>query len=296
VTPRTDVYSLGCVLFEALTGQPPYKRENDLATLWAHVYTQPPSLRELSPDIPAAFDGVVQRAMAKDPAERYASAGELGRAALAASLAGLPEGPPTRKQTDSRASPSDRPASQPPARRRALRPDRRAVFGLVGLLLLALAAVAAIVYIPGSEHPRTERAGPASSPRLRVASTWRRLPAMPTARQNMSGTVLDGTIWVVGGLARGSTPSRRVKGYDPVINGWKSGPDLPIPLSHEMVVTYRDKLVVIGGWIPEGSNPSAKESGRVFALRGEQWVKLPSLHRPRAAGAAAVVGDRRARL
>jgi non-specific serine/threonine protein kinase len=115
---------------------------------------------------------------------------------------------------------------------------------------------------------------------------------MPTARQNMASTVADGTIWVAGGLAKGSTPTRRLEGYDPVINGWKSGPDLPLPLHHEMVVTYKDELVVIGGWIPEGSNPSAKESAQVFALRGERWVRLPSLERPRAAGAAAVVGDR----
>jgi N-acetylneuraminic acid mutarotase len=126
---------------------------------------------------------------------------------------------------------------------------------------------------------------------LRATATWRRLAPMPTARQNMAGTVLDGTIWVVGGLAAGSTPSRRIEGYDPVINDWKAGPDLPLRLHHEMVVTYKGELVVIGGWIPKGSDPSAEVSGRVFALRGGNWVKLPSLGRPRAAGAAAVVGD-----
>jgi hypothetical protein len=59
-----------------------------------------------------------------------------------------------------------------------------------------------------------------------------------------------------------------------------------------MVVTYKGEMIVIGGWIPKGSDPSAEVSGRVFALRAGRWVRLPSLKRPRAAAAAAVVGDR----
>src|SRR4029453_6848674 len=100
-------------------------------------------------------------------------------------------------------------------------------------------------------------------PRTRRAPTaWRTLPPLPTPRQNMGATVLDGTIWVVGGLAPGSKGSRKVEGYDPVINEWKAGPDLPARLHHEMVVTYKGELVVIGGWIPKGSDPSAIESDR----------------------------------
>jgi N-acetylneuraminic acid mutarotase len=128
--------------------------------------------------------------------------------------------------------------------------------------------------------------------RAGAASKWRRLPAMPTARQNMAGTVVDGTIWVVGGLGAGSTGSRRVEGYDPVINAWKSAPALPVRLHHEMAVPYNGEVVVIGGWIPKGSDQSAVESDRVFALRDGRWAQLPSLRRPRVAGAAAVVGDR----
>jgi non-specific serine/threonine protein kinase len=108
----------------------------------------------------------------------------------------------------------------------------------------------------------------------------------------MAATVLDGTIWVVGGLEAGPRGSRKLEGYDPVINGWKAGPDLPARLHHEMAVTYKGELVVIGGWIPKGSDPSAETSNQVFALRDGRWVKLPPLERPRAAGAAAVVGDR----
>jgi non-specific serine/threonine protein kinase len=108
----------------------------------------------------------------------------------------------------------------------------------------------------------------------------------------MASAVLDGTIWVVGGLAPGSKGSRKVEGYDPVINEWKAGPDLPVPLHHEMVVTYKGELVVMGGWIPKGSDPSAIESSRVYALRNGSWRQLASLNGPRVAGAAAVVGDR----
>jgi non-specific serine/threonine protein kinase len=108
----------------------------------------------------------------------------------------------------------------------------------------------------------------------------------------MASAVLDGTIWVAGGLAPGSRGSRKVEGYDPVINEWKAGPDLPVALHHEMVVTYKGELVVMGGWIPKGSDPSAIESSRVYALRNGSWHQLPSLNSPRVAGAAAVVGDR----
>jgi non-specific serine/threonine protein kinase len=115
---------------------------------------------------------------------------------------------------------------------------------------------------------------------------------MPAAVQNNTGAVLDGTAWVAGGLAPGTRATRRTQGYDPVVNGWKTGPKLPRPLHHEMAVTYKDELVVIGGWIPEGSDPSAITSDRVYALRGSKWVQLPALNKPRAAGAAAVVGDK----
>jgi non-specific serine/threonine protein kinase len=271
-----------------LTGRPPYRRENELATLWAHVYAPPPSVREISPALPERLDAVVQRAMAKDPEERYSSAGELGRAALAA----VEEAGQAREKIAARPA-SDQPVARPRERPKAPRPSRRLAFGLAGLLLAA-AAVVAVVALSGSDEPKSEseRAAPASGPPLRAASPWRPLPSMPTARQNMASTVLDGTIWVVGGLESASRGSRRIEGYDPVINGWKEGPELPVRLHHEMAVTYKGELVVIGGWVPRGSDPSAQLSARVFALRGGKWVSLPSLNRPRAAGAAAVVGDR----
>jgi streptogramin lyase len=92
VDGRADVYAMGCVLFETLTGRVPYQAEGDVAKLYAHLSTPPPVVSEHRPDAPAAFDEVVRRAMAKAPDERYRTAGELGRAALAAaggSLASL---------------------------------------------------------------------------------------------------------------------------------------------------------------------------------------------------------------
>jgi predicted Ser/Thr protein kinase len=79
VDARTDVYALGCLLVFALTGKAPYVGESDEATLWAHLNAPPPS-----ESVPPEFEGVVARALAKDPSDRYPSAGDLGRAALAA--------------------------------------------------------------------------------------------------------------------------------------------------------------------------------------------------------------------
>src|SRR4051794_20577571 len=83
VDARADIYALACVLYAALTGRPPFPRETVPATMLAHMQdaAAPPSL---SPGVPRDFDRVLARALAKAPDDRYPSAGDLGRAALAA--------------------------------------------------------------------------------------------------------------------------------------------------------------------------------------------------------------------
>src|SRR4051795_2591769 len=81
---RVDVYSLGCVLFEALTARVPYPRDSDVAKMYAHLNEPPARVSQLAPRAGAAFDPVVDRALAKQPDQRYPSTGDLGRAAVAA--------------------------------------------------------------------------------------------------------------------------------------------------------------------------------------------------------------------
>jgi YVTN family beta-propeller protein len=80
---RTDVYSLGCLLVKALTGEVPFQREGDIAVMWAHMRDQPPRV-STTPGVPKALDDVVRCALAKDPAERPQSAGDLAMEATAA--------------------------------------------------------------------------------------------------------------------------------------------------------------------------------------------------------------------
>jgi len=83
---RTDVYALTCVLFYVLTGQVPYPSDNDMAKIYAHAKREPPSPRAIEPSVPRQFDSVVARGMAKERLRRYLSAGDLGRAACAATV------------------------------------------------------------------------------------------------------------------------------------------------------------------------------------------------------------------
>ena len=90
---RADVYALGCVLFEALTGAAPYERDNDVAKMYAHMSAPVPSAREHRPELPAELDELAQRAMAKDPGDRFATAAEMEEA--------LADTMPTRPRTGS---------------------------------------------------------------------------------------------------------------------------------------------------------------------------------------------------
>jgi serine/threonine protein kinase len=78
--PPTDVYSLGCVVFECLVGEPPFRREQDAAVMYAHLHDLPPSAATLRPGLPRNVDQVIEKAMAKRPDDRYATAGELSSA------------------------------------------------------------------------------------------------------------------------------------------------------------------------------------------------------------------------
>ncbi len=83
IDARTDVYSLGCVLFQMLAGRVPCTGTS-VQKMFGHANSAPPSLQDVDPAVAQRFDHVIARAMAKDPAERYPSAGDLGRAAVAA--------------------------------------------------------------------------------------------------------------------------------------------------------------------------------------------------------------------
>jgi serine/threonine protein kinase len=77
VDGRADLYALGCVLYQCLTGTVPFPREETAALMWAHVHDEPPPVTALRPDLPPQIDNVVAKAMAKQPESRYATCREL---------------------------------------------------------------------------------------------------------------------------------------------------------------------------------------------------------------------------
>jgi serine/threonine protein kinase len=134
VDARADIYALGCVLFEALSGEQPHD-------------APPPSLIQLCPDLPPELDDVVRRAMARDPRDRFSSAGDLGHAALVAA-GGLRRARPESVVATGPAAfapDSETPVASAGERAVAERPDTlRWVIALAALALVAVGMVAAL--------------------------------------------------------------------------------------------------------------------------------------------------------
>jgi serine/threonine-protein kinase len=84
VDARTDVYALGCVLWECLTGTPPFHRQTEVAVLNAHLHAEPPKLARVTPELPSGLEPVLTKALAKQPLDRYGSCGAFVAAARGA--------------------------------------------------------------------------------------------------------------------------------------------------------------------------------------------------------------------
>jgi predicted Ser/Thr protein kinase len=294
-TPATDVYGAGTVLYELLAGRLPFPSEGaPLNVLYTRVNSEPEPIRRVAPDVPAELATVVMRSIERDPARRQATAQELSdELSTAAASAWSPDwlrGTPFRVSTPAGRGPlrtlEDRPAPVP-ARRRSRLPI---VVAAVAALALAGGAIALVA--GGGDDSAPEPAPPAA-PAARP-SKWQELTNLDPARQQAPATLLDKIVMPGGLVGEGDSlrATKTVATYDPAIGGWDTDPPLPEPLHHAMAATYAGHVVVMGGWVPEGPELSANTSRRVYELRGGGWRRLPDMRSPRAAGAAAVVGDK----
>ncbi len=184
VDARADVYALGCLLFKLLTGEVPFPKDGEAARLYAHLNDPSPAPSLYATEVPMALDDVVIRAMSKEPDDRYPSAGDLGRAAVAAlseSQPDLPErtvatGAAATRETET-VSPGESSGSASAATRR-LEPGTpgsprrtRALVLAGGLAGIVAIGVAALTLSGGSGGGSGSHAGKTNGARVGTAST-----------------------------------------------------------------------------------------------------------------------------
>jgi DNA-binding beta-propeller fold protein YncE len=271
VDARADVYALGGVLHYVLTGQVPFERDHDEAKLWAQLSEPPPAPSMLRPGTPPALDAVVARAMAKDPGERYPSAGDLARAARAGAV-GSASSLPERVVARGAAAPGSGPhqvrlvddvstvtsGAAPPAHRR-----RR--WAVLAGALLAAAAAAVFVLAKGGEQPPAR-------PGVQATRTGPRVVAVtPDIGNRPTGIAFaGGDVWVTSvsepTVTRIDAATNRERSQHPRVG---AGP--------ASIVGYRDDLWVVAR--------RAGEVVRIDARTGKVDLHIPTPAPPRTVAA-----------
>jgi serine/threonine-protein kinase len=161
VDARSDVYSMGCVLFELLTGRPPFTGDSPVAVAYQHVREDPPIPSSIRREIPSVLDSVVLKAMSKNPANRYQSAGEMRSDLMKVLAGGRPSAPmllsdedktgiiePVARQRPGRAGPTSHRRPDPddePSRR-----GRGRLIGFGALAALLVVVIALLLVRPWS--------------------------------------------------------------------------------------------------------------------------------------------------
>jgi YVTN family beta-propeller protein len=195
VDGRADQYSLGCVLFECLAGVVPFRRDSELAVLWAHVNDPPPRVGEHRPELPAALDDAIGRALAKAPGDRHRSCGALVNAAQAALDGTAPAGARRRGQAVGRRTGRSRRPGRPWLTRRS-----SLVLTITAAVLSAVLLVAAVVLardegVPAG--PTTPAVLPAANRAVRIdPGNLQAVAAVPVETDPAAVVGGGGLVWV----------------------------------------------------------------------------------------------------
>jgi eukaryotic-like serine/threonine-protein kinase len=148
VDARSDIYSAGCLLYELLAGRPPFVGDSPVSVAYQHVREEPVPPSHIDPDVPAAADAIVLRALTKDREERYQTADEM-RADIRSALAGRPVAPPPATQRMAATPGGAVPTSTFPMTTdtddQRDKSGRTLAYALLGLAVLAVFVIAALV-------------------------------------------------------------------------------------------------------------------------------------------------------
>ncbi|MGN6472120.1 MAG: Stk1 family PASTA domain-containing Ser/Thr kinase [Mycobacteriales bacterium] len=181
VDARSDIYSTGCLLYELLTGAPPFTGDTPVAVAYQHVREDPLPPSQVEPEVPASVDAIVLVAMAKNPVNRYVSAAEM-RADLERALAGRPvHAHPVQSGGGATATtlpPTTVLLREPPVRRRG------AAYAALAAATLAVFVIALVI----ARNVLTSGAGDLTTPNV-VGQTYADAQATLTGQGLRVGTV-----------------------------------------------------------------------------------------------------------
>jgi hypothetical protein len=249
VDGRTDQYALACSAFELLAGAPPFRRDEPMAVMYAHLQEPPPQLTSDRPDLPLALDGVLSRALAKTPGDRYDSCGQFADALRDAfGFHPYRRGPTDTPAAADSSDETVRPAAMAPAQHGDQADEGTATLGPFSTTIAAAAAGTGIPAVTdtvtaanGSDQPQPPR-------RLR-----RRI------------AVAVVSVAAAAGLAAGLTVGLRPAGAAPA-----SATTMPISVKSAQAAVSGDVYVVYFG----GGKASAEVYGEIGKVANGELARL----------------------